>query len=99
MTVVAQPKPRQAAWAPRPRIRIRQANSQDEQADRPLTATLEHPLVLNASLLSKLDMTAFTKEGLLAISRLCSVPLVARGTRRKPRHRIPGISIFLLTLG
>lgn len=99
MTVVTQPKPRQAAWASRPKIRIQQSSPSEDDSSRPLTATLDHPLVLNASLLTKIDMTAFTKEGLLAISKLCAVPLVARVARKKAKHRIPGNFIILLFFG
>lgn len=42
--------------------------------DRPLTATLDKPKVLNVSLLGQIDMTLIRKEFLLTITNLCRAP-------------------------
>jgi len=96
MTVVAEPKPRQAAWPARPpRIRVRQEPPQDNTTRRPLTATLDHPLLLNEALITKLDMTIFTKDGLMAITKLCTVPVISRDKKRKTKLRMKGKLLYL----
>lgn len=85
MTVTAAPSPRKTeAWVPQLKVKIkRQSKSLDET--RPLTATLERPLILDIALLKKLDMTTFTKKGLVTISKLCGVSLIKKDSKRTTR--------------
>lgn len=46
----------------------------DDEKDRPLTATLDKPTILNISLMGIIDMTTVRKE-FLNISNLCKFPL------------------------
>lgn len=48
--------------------------SKDLEFNRPLTATLERPLILNIRLLGKVDMSLIRKE-LLTLTNLCRFPL------------------------
>lgn len=60
---------------------------------RPITATLEHPLILDIKLLQKLDMTTFTKRGLVALSKFCGISLITHkaGSNTKLIKSIQGI--------
>lgn len=48
-----------------------------EEQPRPLTATLEKPMILDISLVGKIDMSKIRKE-FLNISNLCKVPLIIK---------------------
>ncbi|XP_018573986.1 uncharacterized protein LOC108913016 isoform X2 [Anoplophora glabripennis] len=52
-------------------------NKKTEEQPRPLTATLEKPMILDISLVGKIDMSKIRKE-FLNISNLCRVPLIIK---------------------
>lgn len=52
-------------------------NKKTEEQPRPLTATLEKPMILDISLVSVIDMSKIKKE-FLNISNLCKVPLIIK---------------------
>lgn len=82
MTVTAAPSPRKTeAWVPQLKVKIKRQSKSFDDA-RPLTATLERPLILDIALLKKLDMTTFTKKGLVTISKLCGVSLIKKDPKR-----------------
>lgn len=55
---------------------------------RPVTATLACPVILDITFLKKLDMTSFTKKGLIAISKICGISLIKRSDDKKIRKRL-----------
>lgn len=50
---------------------------------RPITATLEQPLILDIKFLKRLDMTTFTKKGLIALSKFCGISLISSNDSKK----------------
>lgn len=50
---------------------------------RPITATLEHPLILDIKLLQKLDMTTFTRKGLIALAKFCGISLITTNASKR----------------
>lgn len=65
-------------------------NDDEYNRERPLTATLERPQVLDAKYMDQIDMSLIRKE-FLAVATICRVPLSninrAATTVRKSRHR------------
>lgn len=65
---------------------------EEEELERPLTATLEKPTILNISFIDKIDMTLMRKE-FFALSNLCKLPLTInlKKTQKQPQaiHRKP----------
>ncbi|KAJ8924138.1 hypothetical protein NQ315_006922 [Exocentrus adspersus] len=66
-------------WTPKGDHRTRRV----EELSRPLTATLEKPMILDISLVSKIDMSKIRKE-FLNISNLCKVPLILKSKKGVP---------------
>lgn len=64
-------------WSPE---RVIAKNNVDK--DRPLTATLEKPTVLDINLIGKIDMSTIRKE-FLNISNLCRLPLILKSKKMK----------------
>lgn len=63
-------------WPPK-----RKSNSKDKEENRrPLTATLEKPLILDVRLAKKIDMSKIKKE-FLNISSICRMPLMLKSKK------------------
>lgn len=57
----------------------------EDDPQRPLTATLEKPTILNISFIDKIDMTLMRKE-FFALSNLCKLPLTIN-LKKQPQRR------------
>lgn len=61
--------------------KLKKKNSKDlEENRRPLTATLEKPMILDVRLVKKIDMSKMKKE-FLNISSLCRIPLLLKSKK------------------
>lgn len=61
-------------------------DKQEEEPQRPLTATLEKPTILNISFIDKIDMTLMRKE-FFALSNLCRLPLTINLKKTQKQHQ------------
>lgn len=64
-------------WPPKIKKKISKAH---EDNGRPLTATLEKPMILDVRLAKKIDMSKIKKE-FLNISSLCRMPLILKSKK------------------
>ncbi|KAK9875516.1 hypothetical protein WA026_007907 [Henosepilachna vigintioctopunctata] len=64
------------------KIRPPKIESAKEKEQRPLTATLEKPKILNVKLITKIDMSKIRKE-FLNITNLCRIPLAVKVRKKK----------------
>ncbi|KAF5291303.1 hypothetical protein FQA39_LY03454 [Lamprigera yunnana] len=64
---------------------VNKENNRDANKDRPLTATLEKPQILDIKFISKIDMSLVKKE-FLSITNLCRTPLTIIKVLEKTGH-------------
>lgn len=64
-------------WPPKLK---RKTNKEQEEKKRPLTATLEKPLILDVRLAKKIDMSKIRKE-FLNISTICRMPIMLKSKK------------------
>lgn len=82
-----------------PKNQEKKKRKKGDELQRPLTATLERPQLLNIKLITTLDMSKVRKE-FLCISNLCSIPITNIKSRRKScasdrRRSTPGRPLSL----